>query len=187
MIEFMNLDFKENALEPIISKRTIEFHYGKHHKAYVDKTNELIKGTEFQDMSLEDIIEASFGKPELMVLYNNAGQVYNHNIYWKSVGGKNIINEEMSKEIIEKFGSIKEFGNKFIEEGMKVFGSGWVWLVRNKKKELEILTTKNGDTPIVLDMEVIFNIDVWEHAYYLDYQNLRKKYLEEVIAKILNI
>ena len=92
-----------------------------------------------------------------------------------------------SKEIIEKFGSIKEFGNKFIEEGMKVFGSGWVWLVRNKKKELEILTTKNGDTPIVLGMEVIFNIDVWEHAYYLDYQNLRKKYLEEVIAKILNI
>jgi len=187
MIEFMDLDFKENALEPIISKRTIEFHYGKHHKAYVDKTNELIKGTEFQDMSLEDIIEASFGKPELMVLYNNAGQVYNHNIYWKSVGGKNIINEELSKEIIEKFGSIKEFGNKFIEEGMKVFGSGWVWLVRNKKKELEILTTKNGDTPIVLGMEVIFNIDVWEHAYYLDYQNLRKKYLEEVIAKILNI
>lgn len=188
MIEFMNLDFKRDDLEPFISSKTIDVHYGKHHKAYVDKTNELIKGTEFFDMSLEEIIEAAFGNKDLEVLYNNAGQVYNHNVYWKSFGVGQKLGEDFRKEVIETFGSLENFREELIDKGVKVFGSGWVWLVRDKKEgKLEIMTTKNGDTPIVLEKEVIFNIDVWEHAYYLDYQNLRKKYLEEVVINLLKI
>ena len=187
MIKFMDLGFKKNELEPVISENTINFHYGKHHKAYVDKTNELIEGTELQDMNLEDIIEASFGKLELMVLYNNAGQVFNHNVYWNSVGIGEKFDEKMYKEINDIFGSLDNFRNKLVDEGVKLFGSGWVWCVRNEDGKLEIMTTKNGDTPLVLGKKAIFNIDVWEHAYYLDYQNLRKKYLEEFILNVLKI
>ena len=183
----MDLDFKENDLEPVISKQTIEFHYGKHHKAYVDKVNELIKGTEFSNMDLEDIIEASFGNESLIALYNNAGQVYNHNVYWETMGIGEKLGDEFRKEIADTFGSVEEFKNKLIDEGMKVFGSGWVWLVRDENGSLKILTTRNGDTPLVLGYDSIFNIDVWEHAYYLDYQNLRKKYLEGVVNILLKL
>lgn len=187
MIDFMNLEFKQNELEPFISKKTVEFHYGKHHKAYVDKTNELIVGTEFQNMSLEEIIEATYNDADNVVLYNNAGQVYNHNIYWQSIGIGDKFDEKMRQEIIDIFGSIEKLREKLVEDGVKVFGSGWVWLVRNKQGKLEVLTTKNGDTPLVLGAKPIFNIDVWEHAYYLDYQNLRKKYLEEFVLNLLKI
>ena len=187
MIELIDLDFKKSDLEPFISEKTVEFHYGKHHKGYVDKTNELIRGTEFFDMNLEEIIEAVYGNEDLRVLYNNAGQVYNHNVYWKSMGIGKKFSEEFRKEIIDTFGSMEDFRNKLISEGVNLFGSGWVWCVRNKNGKLEVMTTKNGDTPLVLGMEVIFNIDVWEHAYYLDYQNLRKKYLEELIINLLKI
>ena len=187
MIEFMNLGFKETDLEPVISKQTIDFHYKKHHKAYVDKTNELIFGTDFQNMGLEDIIEATFNDAEHVVLYNNAGQVFNHNMYWKSVGIGEKFDTNMRQEIIDTFGSLEDFREKLVNEGVKVFGSGWIWLVRNKQNKLEIIATKNGDTPLVLGAKPIFNIDVWEHAYYLDHQNLRKKYLEEFVVNILKI
>ncbi len=187
MIDFMNLEFKPSELEPVISKKTVEFHYGKHHKAYVDKTNELIMGTDFQDMSLEEIIEATYGGVENVVLYNNAGQVYNHNVYWQSIGIGEKFDASMRQEIIDTFESLENFREKLVDAGVKVFGSGWVWLVRNKQEKLEILTTRNGDTPLVLGVKPIFNIDVWEHAYYLDYQNLRKKYLEEFVLNLLKI
>ncbi len=187
MIELMDLRFKKDGLEPVISENTINFHYGKHHKAYVDKVNELIVGSEFDIMTLEDIIETTYDKLEHRVLYNNAGQVFNHNVYWNSVGIGENFDEKMRNEIANTFGSIDNFRNKLIDEGVKLFGSGWVWLVRNKENKLEIMTTKNGDTPLVLGYNPIFNIDVWEHAYYLDYQNLRKKYLEEFVQKILKI
>ena len=177
MIEFMNLSFNENGLEPIISKKTVEFHYGKHHKAYVDKVNELIKGTKFENMKLEDIIKTTFGDDAFKVLYNNAGQVYNHNIYWESMGIGEKLGDDFRKEIIDTFGSMEDFKNQLVDEGVKLFGSGWIWLVRDEKNVLKILATRNGDTPIVLGYKAIFNVDVWEHAYYLDYQNLRKKYL----------
>lgn len=187
MIDFMNLGFKQSELEPVISKKTVEIHYGKHHKAYVDKTNELILGTSFSDMSLEEIIEATYGDVENKMLYNNAGQVYNHNVYWESIGIGEKFDANMRQEIIDTFGDLEKFREKLVDEGIKVFGSGWVWFVRNKQGKLEILTTKNGDTPLVLGAKPIFNIDVWEHAYYLDYQNLRKKYLEEFVLNLLKI
>lgn len=187
MIDFMNLEFKQSELEPVISKKTVEFHYGKHHKAYVDKTNELIMGTDFQNMSLEEIIEATYGDVENVVLYNNAGQVYNHNVYWQSIGIGEKFDASMRQEIIDTFESLENFRERLVDAGVKVFGSGWVWLVRNKQEKLEILTTRNGDTPLVLGAKPIFNIDVWEHAYYLDYQNLRKKYLEEFVLNLLKI
>ena len=187
MIEFMNLGFGDDDLEPVISKKTIDFHYKKHHKAYVDKTNELILGTDFQNMSLEEIIEATFNDAEHVVLYNNAGQVYNHNVYWNSVKIGEKFDADMRQEIVDVFGSIEDFREKLVNEGVKVFGSGWVWFVRNKQGKLEIMTTKNGDTPLVLGAKPIFNIDVWEHAYYLDYQNLRKKYLEEFVLSVLKV
>ena len=184
MIDFMNLEFKQSELEPVISKKTVEFHYGKHHKAYVDKTNELIMGTDFQNMSLEEIIEATYGDVENVVLYNNAGQVYNHNMYWKSFGIGKRLNADLREKIIKEFGSMEELKRKLVEKGMSVFGSGWVWLTEDENHKLEVMITKNGDTPLVENKTPIFNIDVWEHAYYLDYQNLRKTYLEEVINNL---
>ena len=186
MIELEALPFKETSWEPYISETTINFHYKKHHQAYVDKTNELIKGTEFENMLLPEIITASFEKSELQTLYNNAGQVYNHNIYWQSFGIWNHLEEAVKNEILKQFNGRESLIEHLTNEALNLFGSGWVWLVQNKEK-YEILTTKNGDTPLPLDVKPLFNIDVWEHAYYIDYQNLRKKYAENFITNVLKI
>lgn len=187
MLKFMELPFKKNALEPYVSEKTIEFHYGKHHKAYVDKVNELISDTEFKDLDLEDIIKKAHNNEKLSVLYNNAGQVYNHNVYWSSFGIGERFDEKMKAKIIDNFGSIEVLKKKLVEESIKLFGSGWVWLVENNGGKLEIITTKNGDTPLVLGYKPIFTIDVWEHAYYLDYQNLRKSYAEGMVNHLLKL
>lgn len=187
MIEFMELPFKKDALEPYISAKTIEFHYGKHHKAYVDKVNELIAGTEFDEMDLEEIIDALYGNADLAVLYNNAGQVYNHNVYWKSVNIWQRLEEDEKEAIMADLGGADNLKKTLQDKAVSVFGSGWVWLVKNAKGRYEVMTTKNGDTPLVLGLEPVFNIDVWEHAYYLDYQNLRKDYAEKFIFGVLKI
>jgi len=187
MIDLAELCFKPNALEPYISERTVEIHYGKHHRAYVDKVNELIIGTEYQNMSLEEIIGHTFDIAEQKVLYNNAGQVYNHNIYWQSVGIWKKLDDATKAEILIQFGAEDALRGQLADKAMSVFGSGWVWLVRDKQGNFDIITTKNGDTPLPLKLEPIFNIDVWEHAYYLDYQNLRKKYVENFIKGVLEI
>lgn len=187
MIEFIKLPFKKDALEPYISAETIGYHYAKHHKAYVDKVNELIGGTEFDEMSLEEIINATYGNADLVVLYNNAGQVFNHNLYWQSVKCWERLEEEEKEQILADFGGIDGFKKTLSDKAVSLFGSGWVWLVQNKKGRYEVMTTKNGDTPLVLGMKPIFNIDVWEHAYYLDYQNLRKDYVEKFISEVLEI
>ena len=182
MIEFMNLPFKENELEPFISEETIKFHYSKHHRAYVEKVNELIRGTEFDDMTLEDIILKTFEKPEFRVLYNNAGQVYNHNLYWQSMGVGAKFDDKMNERIVEDFGCKENLHKKLVEETMKVFGSGWTFLVENKEGKLEVITMPNGETPLVKGFKPILTIDVWEHAYYIDYQNRRKDYAEGMIT-----
>ena len=187
MIEFFELPFADNAFEPYISQKTIQIHYGKHHRAYVDKVNILVIGTEFQDMKLEDIIKKSANRPEYQALYDNAGQVYNHNIYWQSFGIWNRLSEQMKNEILQQYGSSEELINQLEEASMKVFGSGWVWFVRQKHGFFEIMVTKNGETPLMFDVEVIFNIDVWEHAYYLDYQNQRQKYVKNYVSQVLKI
>ena len=187
MIELLKLPFEENKLEPVLSLNTVKLHYGKHHRAYVDKVNELIIATKFQDMDLEEIILKTAGVSEHQVLYNNAGQVYNHNIYWQSVDVWDRLNEAVKTEIMLKFGSLDDLRGKLADAAISVFGSGWVWLVKDEKGDFLIITTKNGDTPLPNKQQPVFNIDVWEHAYYLDYQNMRKKYVEKFISGVLKI
>ena len=187
MLELMKLPFREDALAPVVSEKTVRLHYGKHHRLYVDKVNELIIATEFQDMPVEEIIRQTFNIEEHRVLYNNAGQVYNHNIYWQSVGVWNRLDEATKTGIMLKFGSKEALRGALVDAGMRVFGSGWVWLVKDEQNDFVIVSTKNGDTPLPYKQEPIFNVDVWEHAYYLDYQNMRKKYLEDFISGILKI
>lgn len=187
MIELMELPFAKNALKPFISAKTIEFHYTRHHKAYADKTNELISGTDFQNMPLEEIIRQTYNIPENQTLYNNASQVYNHNIYWNSVHIGKKLDFQTKTQIISSFGSPEALKEKLTDEALKIFGSGWVWLVKDKQNRYDIISTQNGDTPLVLDYTPIFNIDIWEHAYYLDYQNRRKEYTEKFISGVLII
>ena len=187
MINFMEFNYSEKNFFNAISDKTISFHYNKHLKAYVDKTNELIAGSDFSEMTLEDIILASYDKPEFMALYNNAGQVYNHNVYFNSFGFSKKINDDLKSEMIRTFGSMENLKEELVKASVGVFGSGWTWLVRDKNNNLKIMTTRNGDTPLVLGYEPLFNIDVWEHAYYLDYQNLRKVYVEKFIDNVLGL
>lgn len=168
------LPWAKDALEPHISKETIEYHYGKHHNAYVTKLNELIKGTKFEDSSLEDIIKSSEGG-----LFNNAAQVWNHTFYWNCLTPKS--SKEPSGKIAElinkKWGSFEKFKEEFSASAAGNFGSGWTWLV-GSNDGVEIFNTGNADTPMKHGKKALMTIDVWEHAYYVDYRNARPKYIE---------
>jgi len=171
----MNLPFSKNELVPYISSETIEFHYGKHHLTYVENLNKLIYNTKFDDCSLIEIIKTSNGP-----IFNNAAQLWNHDFYWMSV--KNNLQQNISAELISAintmFGNIENFKKRFIELSMSVFGSGWVWLVK-EKGGLNIVATNNANSPLINDNQIpIFTCDVWEHAYYIDYRNSRLQYLE---------
>lgn len=170
------LPFSEDALEPVISKETIEYHYGKHHQTYVTNLNNLIVGTEFEDMDLEDIIKKSSGG-----IFNNAAQVYNHTFYWNCLspegGGKPA--GKLAEAIDETFGSFDEFKKLFSAKAIGTFGSGWAWLVKNQDGGLEIVSTGNAETPITKGQTPLLTCDVWEHAYYIDYRNARAKYVEK--------
>lgn len=169
------LPFNEDALEPVISKETIEFHYGKHHQAYVDNLNKLIAGTEFEDMELEEIIMKSGGG-----IFNNAAQVFNHTFYWNCLapngGGKP--EGKLAEAIDEAFGSFEKFKELFSAKAVGTFGSGWAWLVKNQEGALEIVSTGNADNPLTKGQTPLLTCDVWEHAYYIDYRNARAKYVE---------
>ena len=170
------LPFAKDALEPTISKETIEYHYGKNHQAYVNNLNKQIPETEFEDMSLEDIIKKSSGG-----IFNNAAQVWNHTFYWNCLspdaGGKP--DGELAKAIDETFGSFDEFKEKFSATAAGTFGSGWAWLVKDSDGKLEIVSTSNAGTPMTDNKTALLTCDVWEHAYYIDYRNARPKYLEK--------
>ena len=187
MINFINFNYDEKNFSNAISNTTINFHYNKHLKAYVDKTNELIANTLFSSMSLEEIILSTFNKPEYTTLYNNAGQVYNHNIYFTSFGFGTNLDNSLKSEIIQTFGTIENLKSQLINSSINIFGSGWCWLVRDNQNALKIITTTNANTPLTLGLSPIFNIDVWEHAYYLDYQNLRKSYVTNFIDNVLKL
>lgn len=167
--------FAQDALEPHISKTTIEFHYGKHHQTYVDNLNKLIIGTEFENSTLEEIVLKSSGG-----IFNNAAQVWNHTFYWNCLTPKsNLKPEGKLLDAIEKeFGSYEEFKEKFTNAAVTLFGSGWAWLVKNKEGKLEIVQTSNAENPIRQDKTPLLVCDVWEHAYYIDKQNRRPAYLE---------
>lgn len=169
------LPYALDALEPHISKETLEFHYGKHHNAYVTNLNNLVTGTEFEDMSLEDIIKkASTGG-----IFNNAAQVWNHSFYWNCLspnGGDKPVGVVI-EEIEKSFGSFAEFKEQFTKSAVTNFGSGWTWLVQNGGGSLEIINTSNAGNPMTKGKTPILTCDVWEHAYYVDYRNARQQYI----------
>lgn len=169
-----DLPYAKNALAPHISEETLEYHHGKHHKAYVDKLNELIQGTEHENKSLEDIITSSSG-----AIFNNAAQIWNHTFYWHSMSpnGGSEPSGEVKDLLVEHFGSVEEFKNQFTQAGLTQFGSGWAWLVKNNDDSLEVIKTANADTPLTQGKTALLTCDVWEHAYYIDTRNSRPNYI----------
>jgi len=180
--ELPPLPYEKNALEPVISQETLEYHYGKHHQTYVNNLNNLIPGTEFADMPLEDIIRKSSGG-----VFNNAAQVWNHTFYWHclSPNGGGAPGGELAAAIDKACGSFDEFKKQFAQSAAGNFGSGWTWLVRNDDGSVEIMNTSNAGTPMTSGKQALLTVDVWEHAYYIDYRNARPKYLE-AIWKLIN-
>ena len=168
--------YAKNALEPTISAETLEYHYGKHHQAYVTNLNNLIKGTEFENSPLEDIIVKSSGG-----IFNNAAQVWNHTFYWNCLtpNGSGAPSGELATAIDKAFGSFEDFKKQFSQKAVTTFGSGWAWLVKNQDGSLSIESTSNADTPMTKGQKALLTCDVWEHAYYVDYRNARPKYVEE--------
>ena len=171
-----DLPFSADALEPFVSKRTLEFHYGKHHKKYYENLNRLTAGTKYERMSLEEVVVESHDNEK--EIFNNAAQAYNHNFLWKSLSAEKKGPSPELVSILEKqFGSIENFKDQFSAIAGKLFGSGWVWLVRGHDLTLSIVPMKDAGTPLTEDQIPILTCDVWEHAYYLDYQNERPKYV----------
>jgi len=185
-ITLPDLPFDRKALAPHISEKTIEFHYGRHHNAYVEKTNALTKGTDLEGKDLEAIIKNTAGNTGRTDLFNNAAQVWNHSFYWQCIkpgGGKP--SGDAAGLIDKAFGSYDRFVEQFKDAGVTQFGSGWAWLVL-KDGGLEITKTANADTPLAHGVKPVLTIDVWEHAYYLDYQNRRPDYLGAFIQNLIN-
>ncbi|MFH2012878.1 MAG: superoxide dismutase [Pseudomonadota bacterium] len=181
------LPYADNALAPVISANTISFHYGKHHKAYVDNLNKLLAETEFVGMPLEKIIIETAGKADKTAIFNNAAQSWNHTFYWRNLkpqgGGEPPA--VLKQKIEASFGTLDECKKELVSTAMAQFGSGWVWLVLEGEK-LKIAKTGNADVPMTAGLKPLLTIDVWEHAYYLDYQNRRADYVNEVLNKLIN-
>jgi Fe-Mn family superoxide dismutase len=181
------LPWSEDALDPVISARTMEFHYGKHHRTYVNKLNELVAGTRFADLPLEQVIRESASGDEHKKIFNNAAQTWNHTFFWNCLkpkgGGKP--SGDLASRIDADLGGYDSFKAKFAQAAVDQFGSGWAWLVSRGGK-LEIISTSNAGTPITGEATPLLTIDVWEHAYYLDYQNRRPDFANAVIDKLLN-
>jgi len=169
------LPYAMDALQPHISKETLEFHYGKHHQTYITNLNNLIKGTEFENMALEDIVVKSSGG-----MFNNAAQVWNHTFYWHclSPNGGGEPTGALADAINKTFGSFAQFKEKFTQTSVTTFGSGWGWLVKNKDGSLALASTSNAGSPMTSGQKALLTCDVWEHAYYIDFRNARPKYLE---------
>lgn len=186
-LELPALPFALGALEPVISARTLEFHHGKHHNAYVTNGNKLISGTRFEKMTGEEIIKATAGDASSAGIFNNSAQTWNHSFYWQCMkpNGGGAPPASLLKRIEKDFGDFQTFLEAFKQAGATQFGSGWAWLVEEAGK-LKITKTANADTPIAHNQRPILTVDVWEHAYYLDYQNRRPDYLTAFFDKLVN-
>jgi Fe-Mn family superoxide dismutase len=184
--ELPPLPYAYDALQPYMSKETLEFHHDKHHQAYVTTGNNLMKGTEFEGKSVEEVVKGSYGKNQ--PLFNNAGQHYNHIHFWqwmKPNGGGSKMPGAVEKAIIDGVGSLDKFKEDFVQAGVSQFGSGWAWLaVKNGK--VEIMKTPNGENPLVHGAKPILGVDVWEHSYYIDYRNRRPDYLKAFLDHLVN-
>jgi Fe-Mn family superoxide dismutase len=181
------LPYEQSALQPVISANTLGFHHGKHHKTYVDTLNKLIGGTEFADMPLEKIVKATANQPDHADIFNNAGQAWNHNFYWRSMrpSGGGEPPAALKRLMESSFGSVDACKNELSKAAVGEFGSGWAWLAQDGDK-LKIIKTGNANSPLTLGAKPLLTIDVWEHAYYLDYQNRRVDYVNAVIDKLAN-
>jgi Fe-Mn family superoxide dismutase len=184
----MKLPYAESALAPGISEKTVSFHYGKHHKGYIDKTNELVKGTDLAGKSLADIVHATFRKADKTPLYNAASQAWNHDFYWNSMKpkGGGMPSGELGKKIVADFGSFDAFVKQWDTAAMGQFGSGWAWLIVGDSGKLAVLKSANADSPLGVNEKPLLCIDVWEHAYYLDYQNRRSDYVKAYLDSLVN-
>ena len=181
------LPYAENALDPVISTNTIGFHYGKHHKGYVDTLNKLIAGTELSNHSLEKLIAETAGKADKVAIFDNAAQTWNHTFYWRSLrpkgGGEPPA--ALKQRIEASFGNLDACKKELATAATTEFGSGWAWLVLEADK-LKVVKTDNAETPLTKGLKPLLTIDVWEHAYYLDYQNRRADYVNAVLDKLIN-
>ncbi|MFA5184075.1 MAG: superoxide dismutase [Patescibacteria group bacterium] len=188
MFTLPNLPYERAALEPHMSAKTLDFHYGKHHQAYVDNLNKLLAGTELEKESLENIILKSANNAERTGIFNNAAQHFNHTFFWdclRPAAKGSAPSEPVSAALSQSFGSLEMFYTEFKIAAASLFGSGWVWLVKDGE-QLKILKTANGDNPIAHGLKPVFALDVWEHSYYLDYQNRRADFVEAVLQNLIN-
>jgi len=189
-ITLPQLPWDESSLEPAISARTVTYHYGKIHRGYVQTTNAMIAGTPYADMPLVEIVQKSAADPAQKQLFNNAAQIWNHDFYWRSLtpksGGQP--GAQLSAMLVDGFGSFSQFHDQFLASADGQFGSGWLWLVMERStKKLRLVKSANADTPVTGKIYApLAVIDVWEHAYYLDYQNRRDEYADAVLAKLMN-
>ncbi len=185
--ELPPLPFDYTALEPHVSKSTLEFHHDKHHAAYVNKYNDMVKGTDMESKSIEEVIKATYNDSSKAGIFNNAAQAWNHTFYWNCIkpsgGGKP--SGELADKIAADFGSFDKFKEEFANAAATQFGSGWAWLVLDKGT-LKVAKTSNAENPIAMGMTPLLTIDVWEHAYYLDYQNKRPDYIQTFISSLIN-
>jgi len=168
------LPYARDALAPHMSQETLDYHYGKHHKAYVDNGNKLIAGTEFEDMPIEEIVMKSNGK-----IFNNAAQVWNHTFFWNCLTpSQEAPGKKLTDALVKEFGGVEDFKKQFTEVAAGTFGSGWAWLVKKEDGSLAIVSTSNAGNPMTDGLKPLLTCDVWEHAYYVDYRNARPSYLE---------
>ena len=185
--ELPKLDYKNDALSPIMSQETLELHHGKHHQTYITNLNNFIKETDMKNMSLDEIILKSSNDKTMVGIFNNASQHWNHNLFWKCMkpkgGGK--IPSKLEKKIVSDFGSIDEFKNEFKQAGITQFGSGWCWLSL-KNDKLVVTKTANAINPLIENMKPVLGCDVWEHSYYIDYRNRRPEYLDKFLENLVN-
>lgn len=177
------LPYASDALAPHMSKETFDYHYGKHHQAYVTNLNNLIKGTEFENADLESIVKKSSGG-----IFNNSAQVWNHTFFWNSMkpAGGGVPGGALAAAIDKKWGSFDEFKKAFQASAVGNFGSGWTWLVKKPDGSADIVNTSNAATPLTTDNKALLTVDVWEHAYYIDYRNARPKFVETFLASLAN-
>lgn len=186
-IQLPELPYAYNALAPYISQQTLEFHHGKHHKTYVDNLNRLIATTDLETKTLEEIILDTAGNPQTMGIFNNAAQVWNHTFYWHCMSpqGGGLPGDALERALVKDFGSLDDFKAAFKEAALTQFGSGWAWLVM-KDGKLSIMKTGNADLPMTHGAKALLTCDVWEHAYYLDYQNRRADYVDVFFKHLVN-
>ena len=182
------LPYPEDALAPVISSTTIGFHYGKHHRAYVDNLNKAVEGTDLVHKSLEEVVKATAADPARIAVFNNAAQDWNHIFYWNSMrpNGGGAPTGTIADHIKDSFGDYAKFREEFATAAVTQFGSGWAWLVQDQDRKLKVVKTANADTPMARGLTCLLTCDVWEHAYYLDYQNRRPDFIQIFLDKLVN-